>query len=192
MYDHDILTKAIVFATQQHHKTIRKGSEKNPIPYILHPMEAAVIAATITNDPNVIAAALLHDVVEDTEVSIETIRLEFNNQIADLVADQSENKREDRKAEETWLVRKQETLDNLNQAGKKSKIVTLGDKLSNMRSIKRDYLKIGDKLWERFNQNDVKMQAWYYLSLKDALRDLNNYDAWQEYKQLVDEVFKEF
>lgn len=78
-YGNCIITKAVIFAAEKHHGTIRKGSEENPLPYIVHPMEAATIAATMTNDPNVIAAALLHDVVEDTDVSIETIKAEFND-----------------------------------------------------------------------------------------------------------------
>ena len=188
-YDHHIITKAIIFAAKSHQGAIRKGTEEEPIPYIVHPMEAAAIAATMTNDPNVIAAALLHDVVEDTEVSIETIKSEFNEIIAELVAGESENKRSEQPAEETWKIRKQETLEFLKQAEENSKIVALSDKLSNIRAIKRDYMEIGDRLWDRFNQKDIKMHAWYYRSVKEALNELHNYEAWKEYSILVEEVF---
>lgn len=169
---------------------IRKGSESNPLPYILHPVEAATIAATMSRDLNVIIAVLLHDVVEDTDTSLETIRIEFNDEIASLVADQSEDKREDLPEADTWEIRKQETLDHLKFASLDSKIVTLSDKLANMRSLMRDYLIMGDTLWERFNQTDVKRQAWYYQSLKVSLKELKSYDAWKEYAQLVDKLFK--
>lgn len=190
MYDHKLLTKAIKFATDKHEGMIRKGSESNPIPYILHPMEAATIAATMSSDVNVIIAALLHDVVEDTDTSLEAIRTEFNDKVAILVADQSEDKREELPEEDTWEIRKKETLDNLKFTSKDSKIVTLSDKLANMRSLVRDFDVIGANLWERFNQSDVKLQAWYYNSLKDALVELKSYDAWKEYAVLVDKLFK--
>lgn len=191
IYDHHIITKAIIFAAEKHHGAIRKGTEESPIPYIVHPMEAAAIAATMTNDPNVIAAALLHDVVEDAEVSIETVKAEFNDIIATLVAGESENKRRGEPAEETWEIRKRETLEHLKHAEENAKIVTLSDKLSNIRALKRDYTKTGDRLWHRFNQKDPGMQAWYYRSLKETLTGLGNHDAWKEYERLVEEVFKD-
>ncbi|NLC54357.1 MAG: HD domain-containing protein [Erysipelothrix sp.] len=191
-YDQSLMTKAIVFAAQKHDGEIRKGSEEYPIAYIIHPMEAATIAATMTSDENVIIAALLHDVVEDTDTSLKTIETEFNEIVAMLVADQSENKREDKPAAKTWKIRKQETLDNLKDTSRASKIVTLSDKLSNMRSLNRDYLKIGDKLWDRFNQTDPIEQGWYYTSLKDGLAELKDFEAWQEYERLVLNLFKEY
>ncbi len=191
MYNHELLTKAIKFATDRHEGMIRKGSESNPLPYILHPMESATIAATMSRDVNVIVAALLHDVVEDTKTSIETIKVQFNDVVAKLVADQSEDKREDLPEADTWEIRKQETLDQLRFASKDSKIVTLSDKLSNMRSLVSDYSIVGDSLWDRFNQTDVKRQAWYYKSLKNSLLELKAYDAWKEYSLLVDKLFKD-
>lgn len=194
-YDHQIVAKAIRFAAESHLGAIRKGTEEYPIPYIVHPLEAAAIAATMTNDPNVIAAALLHDVVEDAKVPIEIIEAEFNGTIAQLVAEESENKREDKPAAETWKLRKQETLDRLKDnkvMSVSSKMVTLADKLSNIRAIKVDYLKHGDELWERFNQKDPEMQAWYYRSLKEALDELKPYEAWKEYERLVEEVFHNY
>ena len=51
---------------------VRKG---NDIPYIVHPMEALSIAATMTNDPEVLAATVLHDVVEDTAITLSLIHI---------------------------------------------------------------------------------------------------------------------
>src|SRR5665648_498520 len=106
-YDHEVLVKAINFAAVNHSGDFRKGTE---IPYIIHPMEAAVIVATMTNDPEVIAAAILHDVVEDTSVVIDNLRKEFNERICNLVSEESEDKRENLPAKDTWLIRKEETV----------------------------------------------------------------------------------
>ena len=94
----DILDEAICFATNAHSGSYRKGTS---IPYILHPLEAAAIVGTMTSDKEVIAAAVLHDVVEDTPVSIEMIRAQFGDRIADLVSFESENKREGLPAADT-------------------------------------------------------------------------------------------
>jgi myo-inositol-1(or 4)-monophosphatase len=51
-------------------------------------------------------------------------------------------------------------------------MVWLGDKLANMRSIYRDFLVEGDAMWQRFNQNNVSEQAWYYRSIVDLTEEL--------------------
>ncbi len=182
-----VLDKAIKFAVDAHTNDKRK---KTDIPYIVHPLEVVTIVATMTTDKNVLAASVLHDVVEDTKFTLEDIRHEFGDLVAEYVVSQSENKRENLPAEDTWKIRKQESLEHFKSANKKMKMITLGDKLSNLRSIKRDYQQLGEELWQRFNQKDKKQHAWYYGSIADILAvDLADYDAFQEYRNLVDEVF---
>lgn len=183
----DILEKAIVFATEKHAGMVRKGTAN---PYILHPLEAAAIVGTMTTDREVIAAAVLHDVVEDTPTSISEIEERFGERIARLVAAESENKREDRPAAETWRIRKEETLTHLrNETDLAVKMITLGDKLSNIRSIYRDHLTLGDAIWNRFNQKDPAQHAWYYVGIAEAISELSAYPAWQEYASLLRELF---
>ena len=183
-----IVGKAIAFATKAHAGQKRKGTD---IPYITHPLEAAIIVATMTADPNIIAAAVLHDVMEDAKIKKEELTREFNDIVCDLVAGESENKREHLPASETWVVRKQETLDHLKEAELPSKLVALGDKLSNIRAMRKDYELYGDELWDRFNQKDSNKQGWYYRTLANILDDLKEYDAWQEYNNHVLELFGE-
>ena len=184
-----LLTKAISYAAEKHDGQTRKGTD---IPYIVHPMEAATIAATITNNENVIAAAVLHDVVEDCGVSLQEIEILFGEQIAKLVAADSEDKREYLSAESTWKTRKQETLDAIAIMDKDSRIVVLSDKLSNIRAMYRDYAIFGDDLWKRFNCKDTCEQGWYYKSIAKLLKDdLIDTDAWIEYSELVNFLFED-
>jgi len=183
-----IVGEAVAFATKAHAGQKRKGTD---IPYITHPLEAAIIVATMTADPNIIAAAVLHDVMEDAKITKEELLREFNDIICDLVAGESENKRENLPASETWVLRKQETLDHLKQAELPAKLVALGDKLSNIRAMRNDYELYGDKLWNRFNQKDSNKQGWYYRTLANILDDLSGYDAWQEYNNHVLKLFGE-
>ena len=182
-----LLNKAIVFATEAHEGQFRKGTH---IPYILHPIEAAAIVGTMTTDDEIIAGAVLHDVVEDTDTTVDEIKELFGKRVAELEASESENKREDKPAESTWKIRKQETLDHLKTAPIDVKMITLGDKLSNIRAIYRDYYTIGDKLWQRFNQKDKKEHYWYYQGIADCLTELNVHQAYKEYCDLIDKTFK--
>jgi len=182
----NILDQALVLAINAHKGQFRKGTQ---IPYILHPMEAAAIVGTMTTDDEIIAAAALHDVVEDTETTIEDIVTLFGKRVGSLVASESENKREGLPAASTWKIRKQETLDHLKNSPIEVKIITLGDKLSNIRAIYRDYLAIGDELWQRFNQKDKHEHYWYYSSIAECLSELNCFQAYKEYCDLVEKTF---
>lgn len=185
----DIFDKAIVFAAKAHSGSFRKGTT---IPYIVHPMEASAIVATMTDDEIILAAAVLHDVVEGTNYTINDIVKEFGKDVARLVSTESEDKRDNLPSEATWKIRKQETLDHLkNKATKEEKMITLGDKLSNIRAMYRDYLEIGDELWDRFNQKDKSEHAWYYKTIAELLSDLSDTPAYQEYVGLVNKVFGE-
>ena len=184
-----LMDRAIIFATRAHSGTYRKGTS---IPYIVHPIEAAAIVSTITDDPDMIAAAVLHDVVEDTDATVDEIRLFFNERIANLVEAESENKRKNLPPQETWMIRKMETLEFLrNKADRDAKILALADKLSNMRAIHRDQNIVGDLLWERFNEKDKSKHGWMYRQVAEALSELSDTFAWQESDELVRKTFEE-
>ena len=179
---------ALMFALERHHGMVRKKNAG--IPYLLHPMEAAVIVGTMTNDQEILAAALLHDVVEDTNTTIEEVRERFGDRVAKLVASETENKRYDLPQGETWKIRKQESLEELRNAeSRATRILWMADKLSNMRSIYRLWLDQGDALWNGFNENRVSEQAWYYRSVAALLADLRETEAWKEYNGLVETIF---
>lgn len=181
--DTHFFDKAVAFATQAHSGTERRGKA---YPYIIHPMEAVSIVATITNDPEMLAATILHDTVEDTDVTIEQIRELFGQRVADLV--QHETAPLDDSL--TWREKKTQQIKQLAEAPYDSKVVALGDKLSNMRGIAWDYRKIGDEVWKLFHAHNGKDDiAWYYRSLADALSELSGTAAYLEFVNLVDEVF---
>ena len=181
-----ILDRAIIFAVKAHAGTERRGKG---FPYIVHPMEAVEIVATMTNDQEMLAAAVLHDTVEDTDVTIEQIRSEFGDRVASFVAAESDEPHQSPDSEENWHARKQAAIDRLSKASHDAKIVALGDKLSNMRAIARDYAKQGDKLWNLFHVKDRKDHEWHYRGLADALKELDDTFAYQEFVKLINQVF---
>ncbi|HAC40466.1 MAG TPA: bifunctional (p)ppGpp synthetase/guanosine-3',5'-bis(diphosphate) 3'-pyrophosphohydrolase [Rikenellaceae bacterium] len=182
----ELLDRAIIFAVQAHAGTERRGKG---FPYIVHPMEAMEIVATITPDQELLAAAALHDTVEDTDVTVEEIRAQFGDRIASLVAAESDEMPEGVSEEDSWHARKKAAIDRLAAASHDAKIVALGDKLSNMRAIARDYAVKGDELWKIFHASDPKDHEWHYRGLADSLRELSGTFAFQEFEALIDQVF---
>jgi len=184
--DTTLLDRAIIFAVKAHAGTERRGKG---FPYIVHPMEAVEIVATMTRDQELLAAAALHDTVEDTDVTVEQIRTEFGERIASLVASETDTVVDGSAVEESWHARKQAAIDRLTHASRDAKIVALGDKLSNMRAIARDYAEQGDRLWNLFHAKDPKDHEWHYRGLADALSELHDTFAYREFEHLINEVF---
>ena len=184
--DTDLLDRAIVFAVKAHHNTERRGKG---FPYIVHPLEAVEIVATITPDQELLAAAALHDTIEDTDVTVEDIRREFGDRIAELVHAESDQFTEGVSEEDSWHDRKQAAIDRLATAPYDAKIVALGDKLSNMRAIARDYSIQGDELWKIFHAKDKADHEWHYHGLADSLKELSDTFAYKEFVTLIDQVF---
>lgn len=180
--------EAIAFAVQAHNGMVRKAS---PHPYILHPMEAAVIVGSMTDDQEVLAAAVLHDVVEDANVALIEIREKFGERVMDLVASETEYKRVYLPAADTWQTRKGEAVELLRATDDIGiKMLYLGDKLSNLRSIHRGLKAQGEDFWQQFNQTDPQKHHWYYRSVAEATQELSCYDAWQEFDRLIRELFE--
>ncbi len=181
-----VFEKALRFAAEAHKGQTRKDGGI----YFLHPMEVACIIGSITQDEDVIAAGLLHDTVEDTPVTADEILAEFGPRIAALVACETEDKRPDTPPAESWRIRKVESLEFLrNSEDPGVKIMWLGDKLSNIRAISRDYDRIGDEVFQRFNQKDKAAQKWYFESVLALLSDLSDTAAYREFAAHIRKVF---
>ena len=184
----ELVSEAIAFAVKAHDGMRRKKSES---PYILHPLEAAVIVGSMSDDQNLIAAAALHDVVEDAGITMDEIGQRFGDRVRQLVECETENKREELPPEDTWQIRKEESLEVLKNAEDPAVLmVWLGDKLANMRAIYRDWKVEGDAMWQRFHQSDPQIQGWYYTTIAELTKPLAYTAAWEEYKTLTDIVFK--
>lgn len=174
-----ILDRAIMTAVCAHSGALRKG---RPVPYILHPLEAAAICATMTDDLEVLAAAVLHDTVEDTDCTLAQLEQEFGPRVAALVAAETEDKRRDQAPAATWRLRKEETIARLRSETRvEVKMLALSDKLSNLRAMYQVFLLQGDALWEQFHEKDPLKHGWYYREIGDTLSVLRDYPAWREY-----------
>ena len=181
----NIFDKAVAFALDAHEGQMRKDGGV----YILHPLEDAAIVGTMTNDLEVLAAAVLHDTVEDTAVTAQDIFDNFGERVANLVAHETENKRHGQKPSETWKIRKQESLAVLKDSEIETKMLWLGDKLSNVRSLARGFDRNGVSVFNKFNETDPKEQYWYHSTILEYIRELSSEPAYKEYEKLVHHIF---
>ncbi len=185
----ELVSEASAFAVKAHDGMRRKRAG---LPYILHPMEVAVIVSTMTSSQEVLAAAMLHDVVEDAGVSIQEVEERFGKRVAELVASETENKRKNLPAESTWKLRKQEAIDFLKDTEDLDvKILYLADKLSNLRSIYPAWKVEGNDVWQSFNQKNPAEHAWYYRSIAEYVSELSDTRAWKEFDELIQKIFKD-
>lgn len=160
--DSPLIFHAIQFASAAHAGQYRKGTR---IPYLIHPLRVAAILLEAGCAEHLAVAAVLHDTVEDCFVSLEQIRRLFGPRIAELVAGASEPDKS-----LPWEDRKQHTIELLRTAGDDQLLVSLADKLDNIRSIREDLALHGELAWLRFRRGRDK-QRWYYESLSAVFTD---------------------
>ena len=111
---------------------------------------------------------------------------EFSERVAGIVAQESEDK------SKTWMERKSATIEHIRTAPKEVQMVGLADKLSNMRDIDRDYPVYGEELWNRFRMKDKGIIGWYYIGIRDALKEsFEGVEAYEEYTRLVNKIFEQ-
>jgi len=179
-----LLDSALIFAAVAHQNQKRKATD---IPYIVHPVGVMLILIEFgENDPELLAAALLHDTVEDSGVTHDQIRKEFGDRVAEIVAGCSEPDKDD-----TWENRKNHTIHYIKGAPRHIQLVSAADKLHNLRSMIKDYEEVGDKVWSRFKRGKDDI-AWYYRSVLASLREggLSGHPLMKELDALITELFE--
>jgi (p)ppGpp synthase/HD superfamily hydrolase len=151
---------ALEVAAKAHLKQKRKGTD---IPYIIHPAGVALILSQEGYSEDLIIAGILHDVVEDTEIKLDFIRMNFGDKIAAIVEGCTEPDKF-----WSWKKRKCHTIELLKTASMDIKLVSCADKLHNIRTMITDYKKFGEKVWKRFKAGREEYE-WYFNSVLDSL-----------------------
>ena len=158
-----LVEAALVFAARAHRDQVRKGTTT---PYIVHPVGVMLtLQASGESDPDLLAAALLHDTLEDAGVSVEALAEQFGPRVAEIVAGASEPFARD----DLWETRKQHTVEFLRTAPREVQLVAAADKLHNLSAMVLDHSAQGEQLWERFNRGRAET-GWYYRSVTASLQ----------------------
>ncbi len=180
----NLLEEAIIYSTVMYQGMTRKIDDT---PFILHPLEVAHILSTMTDDMEIIAAGVLHDIVEDTDGTLAEIEKRFGGRVAGLVESETEDEFPGEDKAISWKKRKDISLKKLKGSPDTGvKMLWLADKLSNMRSLAGGYGQRGDKVWDLLNQKDPEMHQWYYRTVAEYIElDLNKTGA---YKEFIDRI----
>ena len=173
------IQKAINKAADLHRGQIRKG---DGLPYIVHPFSVALILSNYTDDEDIIIAGLLHDVLEDVEnYNFEDLKKEFGEKIATIVREVSEE-REDL-GKENWQERKQQYLQNLENASFEAMMVCCADKIHNLISLIEAYNKQGKKVFENFNA-PIEKKIEFYGKVLEVLKGRLDNEIVEEFLQV--------
>jgi guanosine-3',5'-bis(diphosphate) 3'-pyrophosphohydrolase len=160
----ETVLKAAAFAAEKHRNQRRKDEEGSP--YINHPIQVAhILVQADVEDPAVLAAALLHDAIEDTNTSFEELEIVFGFEIANIVAECTDDKKL------TKLERKQAQIDHAAQISRKAKLVKLADKIANVNDMndappagwslerKREYFDWARQVVDRMRGTNALLEA---------------------------------
>ena len=186
--DIKLIKRAYDFAKQKHGEQIRKSGE----PYIIHPVQVAYILATLGLDASTISAALLHDVIEDTDVTLQDLSKEFSEEIAGMVDGVT------KLGQLNYSSKEEEQVENYRKMflamGKDIRVILikLSDRLHNMRTLK--YLSRDRQIANARETMDLYAPLANRLgvySLKWELEDLSfKYLYPEEYRELVEGIDK--
>ncbi len=175
-----LVQRALVFAAKKHTEP-RKGTD---IPYITHPAHVAIILARHGFDDNVLAAAILHDVLEDTKTIPEELRQIFGDEVTQMVQELSEPQFQDRSRKETWDLRKKAKLGMLQTASRGTLAIAAADRVHNTANILHDIEKEGPSVWTRFNSSPERILE-FGRKVLEILRERFPHPLTEEYAGLL-------
>jgi guanosine-3',5'-bis(diphosphate) 3'-pyrophosphohydrolase len=146
--------EAFEFAREAHRGQERKG---DGTPYIRHPKEVARLLSDAGHaDEELLAAAFLHDVVEDTDTTLEELEDAFGAGVVQLVSAMTEDKEVER-----WEERKRHHRDQVEAAGERAALIYAADKVANLRDMRALYANVGEGAAGRFNAPlDARQRVW--------------------------------
>jgi len=180
------LMRAISYATNKHDGQRRKVDET---PYIAHPYRVAMLLKAHSCPETVVIAALLHDVVEDTDGTFAEITNLFSSSVAELVHYVTE---EDKR--EKWEQRKQHSIEKIRNAPLEAKLILAADKIDNLQSMLDSEMVHGDSMWRAFVRGK-KEQQWYYNQMYQSVTANTSIDELHPlmklFKQLLDQFMEE-
>lgn len=158
------LIQAINTAAWAHRGHVRKGTD---IPYVSHIFGVMHLVSQVTDDEDVLIAALFHDIMEDVpeEYSPQRMAEEFGDRVVELVRGVTKDS-----SLSSWQDRSDAYLAHLREADDGSVLISAADKLHNLLSIHADLDTLGDELWGRFNSGKER-QLWWYRSVADLVQE---------------------
>ncbi|MCA9015755.1 MAG: bifunctional (p)ppGpp synthetase/guanosine-3',5'-bis(diphosphate) 3'-pyrophosphohydrolase [Planctomycetaceae bacterium] len=162
-----VVEHAVRLAAVAHKSQKRKSSG---VPYIAHPLSVCLILMKAGfQEESILAAAVLHDVVEDTELTIEELSELFSADVIHYVAEMTEVKETHEGKKRSWRDRKQDHIQVMQQATLGARAIELADKLHNLEAMLFD-LQTEDKqeFWGHFGASPEEIVQYYHAMIEAA------------------------
>ncbi len=172
--------QALIYALEAHRQQFRKGSQ---IPYFSHLISCAALVMESGGDEDQTIAALLHDVAEDQGGNrrLDEIESLFGKRVRRIVEACSDTLESPKPP---WRERKEQYIAHLSTADEDVLLVSLADKVHNLRTIYLDYQKVGDEIWDRF-QGGKQGSLWYFRSLLEVFKVYYPHPMVKEFERLL-------
>ncbi|MFA6253503.1 MAG: HD domain-containing protein [Patescibacteria group bacterium] len=176
----DLIEKALRVMLLAHGQQVRKTDDS---PYVIHPMMVAKKLARLGFGDEVIAATMVHDVLEDTDYSEKKLRQELGDKVVDIIMSLTENKSLE------WETRKKKYIEAVKNAGPETKAISIADKIHNLESIIATHKKMGSKIWDKFNRGK-EQKMWFENEMLKMFQATWESPMIAEYEKLLKEVEK--
>ena len=173
-----MVEKALRIATEAHLGQVRKGDSS---PYIVHPVMVALKLREHRFSDTVVAAALVHDVLEDTPFPESRLRAELGEEVVSIVNTVSEDK------SLPWEERKKKYIEEVHLGSQEAKAVSAADKIHNAQSLFAAYEQDGERLWHKFSQGK-EQQLWFNEEMLRMLKLSWEHPLVEEYVALVQKL----
>lgn len=186
----DKFSTALMYANLHHQTDTRKLTD---LPYMNHLIAVSshiknMLNQLDTENEDLEVAGILHDIVEDTNVTIEKVEMLFGSKVATYVLSNTEDKTK------SWEERKDHTIRNIKNQSVEENILLLADKLSNAYSLYMAHLEEGDEVFGKFKRGYAK-QYWYFYSIYYELKEFfssKNIELKEltQYEDCIKNIFK--
>lgn len=173
-----LVEKALRIAVEAHQGQHRKGDNS---PYIAHPVMVALMLRERGFSDRVVAAALVHDVLEDTEYSEANLVTELGEEVVEIVRVVSEDK------SLPWEERKKKYIEAVRLGSDEAKAVSTADKIHNVKSVLGAYEVVGEPLWQQFNRGKAQ-KLWFEEEMLHMLTLSWEHPLVKEYAVLVQKL----
>jgi (p)ppGpp synthase/HD superfamily hydrolase len=175
---------ALELAATAHKHQVRKG---NGMPYIVHPVHVAIILLKYGFSEEVVMAGLLHDMVEDTEMGLASIRERLGERVAELVKRMTDAPYGERERL-SWEDQRAILLEHLRHGDPDVVAIKVADCLHNVATLKLELESIGVSIWERFTRGAVPTLEFHRKVLGIAEQVWGNHPMVVEFRDTIEQV----
>ena len=181
MFTSPLIKKAIYFAAEKHDGQYRRGTR---VPYFAHPTLVAMGVIEFSTNPETVAAAVLHDVLEDCDVTTKELTKLFGKRITKIVNEVSSPAIHLQK-HQTWINKKRAYIKKIKKASQDALIIIAVDKINNMQAYFGAMMSSKIKNVDKLFGGSLLEYLWYYEEILDILQSrLSNHPATATYKKI--------